>query len=444
MVGQGNTVSFYTLGCKLNQYETEGMREAFRKRGARIVPFGEPSDVCVVHTCTVTGRADYQCRQALRRGVRTCEDGAASASKLVVAAGCYAQVDPERLADIEGVGLIVGTASKVDLPNLVQRVRDGGPKICVGPREDLRRFVEWDVRGLAGHTRALLKIQDGCDNFCSYCVVPLARGPSRSRELKNVLREAERLIAGGYREIVLTGVHISSYGRDLSPQGDLLDVMEGLERLKGLGRFRLSSIECAEFSEAWTDFLARSEKGCRHVHLPLQSGDDEILRRMNRGYGADAYREMAWTLYKRVPGIALGADVIVGFPGESDAQFERTRRLIEELPLSYLHVFPFSKRPGTKAAKMEGMVDEKVKKKRAAVLRALGEAKRRAFGAGFVGRTLQVLFEGRRDRETGLLTGLSDNYIRVLAEGPDAWMGGIHDVRVEEAKEKCVVGRVER
>ena len=438
MVGQSKTVSFYTLGCKLNQYETEGMREAFRKRGVRIVPFGEPSDVCVVHTCTVTERADTQCRQALRRAVRVCKDG------LVVAAGCYAQVDPKRLADIEGVGLIVGTASKVDLPDLVERARDGGPKVCVGPREELRRFVEWDVRGLAGHTRAFLKIQDGCDSFCSYCIVPLARGPSRSRELEHIVQEAERLIVGGYREIVLTGVHISLYGRDLSPQRDLLDVMERLEQLEGLDRLRLSSIECTEFPEPWIDFLARSEKVCRHVHLPLQSGDDEILRRMNRGYGADAYREVVWTLYERVPGIALGADVIVGFPGESDAQFECTRRVIEELPLSYLHVFPFSKRAGTKAAKMGGMVDEQAKKERAAVLRALGEAKRSAFGARFVGRTLRVLFEGRRDRETGLLTGLSDNYIRVLAEGPDAWMGRILDVRVEEVRGKQVVGRVER
>ena len=436
-VAQNKTVSFYTLGCKLNQYETEGMREAFRKRGIRIVPFGEPSDICVVHTCTVTQRTDYQCRQALRRAARVCKDG------LVVATGCYAQTNPNSLAQIEGVGLVVGTAGKTELPDLIERVLDGGPKIAIGPREELRRFAEWDVRGLSEHTRALLKIQDGCDRFCSYCIVPFARGPSRSRTPENVLREAKRLVEQGYREIVLTGVHIAQYGLDLSPPLDLLDILERLDRLEGLERFRLSSIACTDFSEPWIDFVARSKKVCRHVHISLQSGDDEILRRMNRSYGADARREVISLLHERVPGIALGADVIAGFPGESDAQFERTRRLVEELPFSYLHVFPFSKRPGTKAAGMENPVPEKVKKERAAVLRGIGEAKRRAFADKFVGQALPVLFEGRRDRKTGLLTGLSDNYIRIAAEGEDAWMGRIVDVQVKGAVNGQMRGCIE-
>ncbi|OPX25236.1 MAG: tRNA (N(6)-L-threonylcarbamoyladenosine(37)-C(2))-methylthiotransferase MtaB [Candidatus Latescibacteria bacterium 4484_107] len=435
-VAQNKTVSFYTLGCKLNQYETEGMREAFRKRGVRIVPFGEPSNICVVHTCTVTQRTDYQCRQALRRAAQVCKDG------LVVATGCYAQTDPNRLAEIEGVGFVVGTGGKTELPDLVSHVLDGGPKIVVGPRDELRRFAEWDVRGLSGHTRALLKIQDGCDQFCSYCIVPFARGPSRSRPLENILREAKRLVEAGYREIVLTGVHIAKYGLDLSPSLNLLDILERLEHLEGLERFRLSSIACPDFSKAWIDFIARSKRVCRHVHLSLQSGDDEILRRMNRRVGADARHEVISLLHERVPGIALGADVIAGFPGESDAQFERTRCLIEELPLSYLHVFPFSKRPGTKAAGMKNQVPEKVKKERAAVLRKIGETKRLAFAEQFVGQTLPVLFEGRRDRKTGLLTGLSDNYIRIMAEGGDAWMGRIVDVRLKGAVNGRMRGRI--
>ena len=413
------------------------MREAFRKRGLRIVSFGEPSDICVVHTCTVTQRTDYQCRQALRRAARVCKDG------LVVATGCYAQTDPNRLAEIEGVGLVVGTAGKTELPDLVERALDGGPKIAIGPREDLRRFAEWDVRGLSGHTRALLKIQDGCDQFCSYCIVPFARGPSRSRALENVLLEAKQLVEAGYREIVLTGVHIAKYGLDLSPSLNLLDVLERLEELEGLERFRLSSIACTDFSERWIDFIARSKKVCRHAHISLQSGDDEILRRMNRSYGADARREVISLLHERVPGIALGADVIAGFPGESELQFQRTRGLIEELPLSYLHVFPFSKRPGTKAAGMENPVPGKVKKERAAALRGIGEAKRLAFAEQFVGQTLPVLFEGRRDRKTGLLTGLSDNYIRIGAEGEDVWMGQIVDVRLKGAVNGRMRGQIE-
>jgi threonylcarbamoyladenosine tRNA methylthiotransferase MtaB len=437
MIAQNKTVSFYTLGCKLNQYETEGMREAFRKRGVRIVPFGEPSDICVVHTCTVTQRTDSQCRQALRRAARVSKDG------LVVATGCYAQTNPEKLAQIEGVGLVVGTAGKAELPDLIERVLDGGPKIAIGPRDELRRFAEWDVRGLSGHTRALLKIQDGCNQFCSYCIVPFARGPSRSRALENVLREAKQLVEAGYREIVLTGVHIAKYGLDLSPSLNLLDVLERLEGLEGLERFRLSSIACSDFSEHWIDFIARSKKVCRHAHISLQSGDDEILRQMNRSYGADARHEVISLLHKRIPGIALGADVIAGFPGESELQFERTRGLIEKLPLSYLHVFPFSKRPGTKAAGMKNQVPERVKKERAALLRGIGEAKRRAFAEQFVGQTLPVLFEGRRDRKTGLLTGLSDNYIRIMAEGEDAWMGRIIDVRLKGVVNGQMRGRIE-
>ncbi|MFH1008671.1 MAG: tRNA (N(6)-L-threonylcarbamoyladenosine(37)-C(2))-methylthiotransferase MtaB [Candidatus Latescibacterota bacterium] len=438
MIESNKTISFYTLGCKLNQYDTEGMREAFRQRGIKIVPFGEPSDICVVHTCSVTQRTDYQCRQALRRAVRVCRDG------LVVATGCYAQRDPDRLAEIEGVGLVVGTAEKTQLPDLVEQAVKGRPKIVVGPREAMGRFSEWEVRGHSEHTRALLKIQDGCDRFCSYCIVPFARGPSRSRAPERVFLEAERLVEAGYREIVLTGVHIAQYGLDLSPVTNLLDIMEYLEKLPGLERFRLGSIECTELSAAWIDFLTQSKKACRHVHLPLQSGDDEILERMNRPYTSAAYREVILKLCEGVPGIALGADVIVGFPGESDAQFENTRRLIEELPLSHLHVFPFSRRPGTQAAGMTNPVGEDVKKERAAVLRRIGEAKRRAFSKQFVGHTLPVLFEGKRDRKTGLLTGLSDNYIRILAGGEDAWMGRIVHVRLTGMGNGKMHGRIEQ
>ncbi|MCK5380132.1 MAG: MiaB/RimO family radical SAM methylthiotransferase, partial [Candidatus Latescibacteria bacterium] len=310
MIRRNETVSFYTLGCKLNQYETEGMREAFRKRGIRIVPFGEPSDICVVHTCTVTQRTDYQCRQALRRAARVCKDG------LVVATGCYAQTNPNSLAQIEGVGLVVGTAGKTELPDLIERVLDGGPKIAIGPREELRRFAEWDVRGLSEHTRALLKIQDGCDRFCSYCIVPFARGPSRSRVLENVLREAKFLVEAGYREIVLTGVNVGDYGRDLEPRCDLAALLRRLLSVCGPNRIRLNSLEPLTLTDEIVELMAGDPRLAPHVQVPLQSGSPTILRAMRRNYRLEQYRDALDRLRGAVPDVGLGADVIVGFPGE--------------------------------------------------------------------------------------------------------------------------------
>lgn len=432
-----HTVSFATLGCKLNQYETEWLREQFRGAGYRVVPFGESADVCVVNTCTVTGPSDRQSRQLLYQARRRSPHG------MVVATGCYAQVDPEQLIRMP-VDLVVGTGEKERLLELVEQRRAGGSALQVREYGSARSFHGMPISGFSDRSRAFIKIQDGCDGTCSYCIVPFARGPSRSRPLPDVMVEARRLAEAGFQEVVLTGVHIGAYGRDLSPPLSLTAAVEQLEQVEGLRRFRLSSVEPMDWSPGWVERLECSQKLCRHLHIPLQSGDDEILRRMNRRYTVLDYERLVRKLHDRIPGIAIGADVIAGFPGETEAHFDHTYQMIHALPLAYLHVFPFSVRKGTAAARMRAQVDQATKRRRVALLRTLGEEKRKAFYSSSVGGVLSVLFEHRRDPKTGWLKGLSDNYIRVIADGPDALMGRIVPVRVEGIVEgeATVRGRV--
>jgi len=454
------TVSFLTVGCKLNQSDTERLKQRFRQAGFEILPFGHVVDVSVVNTCTVTSKADYRSRQALRRATK-------STKGLVVATGCYAQIDPDDLARIRGVHLVVGTRSRGNLSRLVQeRLKETDSRMncnarCfdppISPPPDC--FDEAVVSGLDRLTRPFVKIQDGCDNRCAYCIVPLARGPSRSRAPDNVIEEVSQLVRAGYKEIVLTGVCLGAYGGDISfeddegeveesgggvtRQFDLLNLMAVMEQIEGLQRFRLSSMEPMDLSEGLIKFMAQSSKFCRHLHLPLQSGDDEILKRMNRPYNASQYRHLVIKLKQRIPDIGIGADVIVGFPGESEENFLNTYNLIQELPISYLHIFRFSPRKGTSACQMEDQVDEGVKKARSQALRELDRIKRRTFIMSFIGQRLPVLFENRRDKETGLLTGLTDNYIRVLADGPDELMNkGVMEVELMRPHGRKVIGRV--
>ena len=429
--------SLYTLGCKLNQYETRGLEEVFRREGFEIVPFGDEADVSVVNTCTVTGRTDRQCRQALRRA-RRCSPNA-----VVVALGCYAQVAARRLLEMPEVDLVVGTGGKNDLIGRVQELMQGTlnrsegiSRAYVSPREELTRFEEQTLTAFGDRTRAIVKVQEGCDHFCTYCVVPIARGPSRSRPLTSAIDEVQRLTQRGHREIVLSGVRLGAYGEDLPEPLTLLDLVHSVNRVEELGRFRLSSIEPWELPEQLIRFLVGAEKFCRHLHLPLQSGDDDILRRMGRPYSASEYQKQVRRIADELPDLAVGADVIVGFPGESEEAFRRTYRLIEHLPLTYLHVFPFSPRPDTAAARMSGRVSPEEKRRRGEVLRELGRQKARAFRASLVGRRAQVVLEGRRDASTGALIGLTDTYVRVLCDGPDRWMGHLAEVEVERMDER--------
>lgn len=389
-------IAFTTLGCKINQFDTDRMQSDLASAGGTIVPHDAPADIHVINTCSVTSRSDYQCRQAIRSAVRS-----ARGAKVLVT-GCYAQVNPEEIRRIPGVDLVIGNAEKdriwEHVRSLVPDDRFCGAPLVAPPLPHAR-------------TRPFFKVQDGCNGSCSYCIVPRARGRSRSRPEHYVLRAFEELVGRGCPEIVLSGVHIGMYGSDLQPPTNLENLLRSLGEKRGTARLRLSSIEPREVSEGIIDLLGKGV--CRHLHIPLQSGDDSILRAMNREYSSGFYRDLLHRIAERVPGTALGADVMVGFPGEGEKEFRNTCLLIEESPLSHLHVFSYSPRPGTPASEMSGQVAEQVKKDRNAMLRELGEKKLLEFRKKSLHEILPVVIEGKTDASNGCLTGLSDNYIRV-------------------------------
>ncbi len=393
-------IAFTTLGCKINQYDTDMMQRELISAGGTIVPFDTPADVYIINTCSVTSRSDYQCRQAIRSAVRN-----AQGAKIVVT-GCYAQVRPDEIRRIPGVDLVIGNSEKDRIGEHVRSLVPEGQAAgdSVGVQEQA---------GVLPHsrTRGFLKIQDGCDSRCTYCIVPRARGRSRSIPESEVFRSFDEMARKGCPEIVLSGVHIGKYGRDLEPRTDLSALLRSLVERKGQARLRLSSIEPKEISDGIVDLLGRGV--CRHLHIPLQSGDDDVLKAMNREYSSGFYQDLLERIAERVPGIALGADVMIGFPGEDGAQFRNTFRLIEESPISHLHVFSYSPRAGTPAAGMSGQVPEPLKKERNGLLRELGRKKLFEFRKGFLQNTLLIAIEGRADAANGCLTGLSDNYIRV-------------------------------
>jgi len=427
------TVAFYTLGCKLNQYETESMRQQLEQAGYRVVDFDQPADVAIINTCTVTHRSDQRCRQMIRRAARR-GDGR------VVVTGCYAQRDAETLRRIAGVDLVLGNREKGRLLEHLQAEEE--PAVTVTPMETQRAFEEMEVADFAHHTRAFIKIQDGCDGNCTYCVVPSVRGRSRSRPIRKILDQADAFIRSGYRELVLTGVNLGRYHDPGDPAQDLASLLLQLQSRPHLGRLRLSSIEPTDFSDRLIGVLRESNKICRHVHIPMQSGDDTILRAMGRPYDAAAFADLIRKLDRAVPGIAIGVDVIVGFPGETDHQFESTRDLLQQLPVCRFHVFSFSRRRGTPAAEMPDQVPPEICRRRSQLLRQLSRRKFKDFLSTFRQCRVTVLTERRRDRQTGLLTGLSDNYIRVLMEGADDSMNRLVAVDIERVGEDRAWGRM--
>ncbi len=439
--GSAPTVGVTTVGCKLNQYESEGIAEAFEGAGFQVVPFTDRADVYVVNTCTVTGRSDYRSRQMLRRASRL------NPSAVIVATGCYAQREPGALASMPEVDLVVGNTAKRAISDLVAQQlaagrsrtpRTQGTDILVPPHGQ-RAFDAFDISRFRGHTRAFLKIQDGCDRRCTYCAVPDARGPGRSRPPHDVIEQAAKLVANGYREIVLTGVHIGSYGAE-GGNARLPELLDALAGIPGLVRLRLGSIEPMELTRELSSTILREAKICRHLHVPLESGSDATLARMGRAYTRAEYAEAVRRITDRDPLAGLGADVMVGFPGETDADFEDTVALIEELPFTYLHVFSFSPRAGTPAATMAGRVAGQEKKRRSRALRELGRAKSVAFRRRLVGERLVVLVEERHGRAAGRLTGLSSNYVRVEIDGDDELRNHFVEVIVESADEEGTRG----
>ena len=406
-------VALSTLGCKVNQYESAAILEALDEKVFSIVPFNTKADCYIINTCTVTGRTDYQSRQLIRRAVRTNPEAS------IIVTGCYAQIASEEIARIPGVTLITGTAEKGNIPHLLRNIAKGEPQSLVDDVSNINEFERLYTKKLPGHTRAFLKIQDGCDSFCSYCIVPYARGRSRSLQEGEVINRIKIFARSGYREIVLTGIHIGIYGHDLTPPSGLLNILKYVEKSKVVERLRLSSIEMTEISNDMIRIMADSRIICRHLHIPLQSGDDEILSAMKRNYDSAFFRNRLKEICQLVPEIAVGIDVMVGFPGEGEEAFNNTLHLIEELPVAYLHVFPYSDRPGTEASRLPGRVREDERKRRAKILRDLGQKKRNTFAEKFNGKALSVLIEDKTDKGTGLMRGYSEHYIPVLITNGD-------------------------
>jgi threonylcarbamoyladenosine tRNA methylthiotransferase MtaB len=410
-------IALFTIGCKVNQYETEAIAEKLEVLGFKRVDFREKADVYVINTCTVTGESDRSSRQAIYRAKRRSPD-----AKIIVT-GCYAQLDKEFLESLSGVSLVVKQQDKGKLHSLIAQLIDQGSKV----EEIDDKFFGFSVKSLAKHTRALVKIQDGCEKYCAYCVVPLARGKERSREVGRIISEINDLVDNGYKEVVLTGVHVGRYNR--SGFG-LAELTKSILKETNVERIRYSSIESGEFSDELIDLISNSDRICRHLHIPLQSGDDLILQKMKRDYTTGEYRELVEKISKKIPDVMIGADVIVGFPGETDEQFENTCRFIRSSPVNYLHVFSYSDRKGTVASSMTHKIDPQTIHRRSDMLHDLGKEKWSEYMCRFVSKKLSVLIENRRDKKTGRLTGLSGNYIRVLLDGDDSLKNRIVPIHI--------------
>ncbi len=432
------TVALATLGCRLNQVESQEIGALLEGRGFRVVEPGAGAQVYVINTCTVTGRADFSDRQLIRRIVRE------NPEAYVVVTGCYAQTDPEAAATIAGVDLVVGNQEKYRLPELLASLaKRARPAVAVGDIAAARDVPVAPFARVAGRSRAFVKIQDGCQHRCAFCIVPAARGRSRSQEPKVVLDQVRALAAAGYLDVTLTGVDIGHYGRDLYPRTSLAALLRALAEVEGIRWLRLSSVLPSYFTPDLLDAVTTLPVMAPHLHLPLQSGSDRVLRLMRRPYHTGMYRALVDRLAAAIPGLGLGADVIVGHPGETDEDFESTLRLVEALPFSSLHVFAYSDRKGTEAARRADHVPAAVIRERSRRLRRLGDEKNLAFRRGLVGRRRDAVVLDARDRRTGLLAGLTDNYVEVLFEGPDTLGRRIVPLTITEARADHTHGQLQ-
>jgi threonylcarbamoyladenosine tRNA methylthiotransferase MtaB len=424
-------VSIATLGCKTNQYESAAMCEALGREGFRLVPFGEEADIYVINTCTVTARTDAESRRLIRRALRR------NPTARVVVTGCYAQIAAEEIREIPGVSLVIGNSEKREL---VELLREAGEKqlVRVADISSERETEPLLLETFAEHTRAFLQVQNGCDSWCSYCIVPHVRGRSRSVHPEQALEGIRTFADRGFREVVLTGIHLGAFGLDLTPPSSLFDLVFQAERERIVPRLRLGSIEPTEIPDPLIHLLANAETLCPHLHIPLQSGDDRILAAMNRPYTTAFFREVVEKLTTAIPSIFLGTDIIAGFPGETDEAFERGYRFLESLPLAAFHVFPFSPREKTPAATMPGRVPATIVKERAEALRTLSAAKKKCFFEGFLGKELDVLLLD--EEKDGALRGLSRNYIPVSIPGVAGQVNSEVKVRVTMVEKDFVRG----
>lgn len=420
-------VSFHTLGCRLNFSESGSIAQGFVDRGYEVVPFGEKADVVFINTCTVTDSADSTCRNLIRKGHRSSPEG-----KIVVA-GCYAQMDPKTIANMQGVDLVLGTSEKYKVFKYLNE--EDGLQVKVDQTND---FYSAATTTADSHTRAFLKIQDGCNYICSFCIIPQARGRSRAVSVKEAVESAKKIVSDGFKEIVLTGVNIGEYERSSGER--LVDMVRAILDIEGLERLRLSSVEPNTITDELLDVFSQSPKFMDHFHIPLQSGSDEILKGMRRRYTVEEYSKIINKIVERFPGAGIGADIIAGFPGETEEQFMETFNLLKELPITHFHVFPYSKRQGTMAASMDNHIHSATKKERVQTLNMLGDAKLSMFAEDQIGTTNQVLFEKRN--KDGLFEGHTKNYVRVQVETDLDLKNKILPVKILSAKNGKLTGKI--
>jgi len=415
-------VAFYTLGCKVNQYETEAMEEMFRKRGYEVVDFEERADIYIINTCTVTNLGDRKSRQFIRRAKKLNENS------IVAAVGCYSQIAPDEVESIDGVDIVIGTTDKEKIVDLCEEAKLKKRKINVVKNiKHHRQFDNLTIDNVKSRTRAYMKIQDGCNQYCSYCIIPYARGPIRSRRLDDILNEAEKLAKANFKEIILTGIHVASYGKDLKDV-TLLDVIDEISKIEGIERIRLSSIEPTFIDEEFMDKVIKNKKFCDHFHLSLQSGSDSVLKRMNRKYTTEEYRNTVNMIRKYMPNAGITTDIIVGFPGETEEEFQETYDFVNEIGFSRIHVFKYSPRKGTPASEFDNQIHGSVKHSRSERLIELGNQLANRFMEKFIGKRMEVLFE---ENKGGYFEGYTTNYIRVKAESNKDIQGEILPVRIK-------------
>ncbi|TVP85024.1 MAG: tRNA (N(6)-L-threonylcarbamoyladenosine(37)-C(2))-methylthiotransferase MtaB [Alkalicoccus sp.] len=420
-------VAFHTLGCKVNHYETEAIWQLFQKENYEKVEFDQTADVYVINTCTVTNTGDKKSRQVIRRAVRRNPDA------VICVTGCYAQTSPAEVMAVPGVDIVVGTQDRHKMiPYIEQFQQEREPINGVGNIMKTRVYEELDVPSFTDRTRASLKIQEGCNNFCTFCIIPWARGLLRSRDPEEVLKQARQLVEAGYKEIVLTGIHTGGYGEDMKDY-NLARLLKELEKVEGLKRIRISSIEGSQITDEVIQAIDASDKIVRHLHVPMQSGSDTVLKRMRRKYTMEFYKERVDRLKDALPGLAVTSDVIVGFPGETDEEFQETYDAVRDIGFSELHVFPYSKRTGTPAARMKDQVNDDIKHGRVRSLIELSNQQAKEYASLFEGEVLEMIPEEADKENSSLLTGYTDNYMKVKVELPEKFIGEIVKVKITKA-----------
>jgi threonylcarbamoyladenosine tRNA methylthiotransferase MtaB len=424
------TISFYTLGCRLNQAETAIIQQGFERQGYRIVGIDQPADIVVINTCTVTENGDADTRRLVNKINRL------NAQSKIALVGCQAQIQQEKLLELSGVQWVVGNAVKMDLARMLPDLDGGAPQV-IAPVIKKGSFTIPFAGIDPHHTRANLKIQDGCDFFCSFCEIPYARGRARSREFGDLLREARELVSAGHRELVLTGINVGTYRFE---DKSILDVISELERIDDLQRIRITSIEPSTIPEMILKKMAGKNKLCRFLHIPLQSGSDPVLQNMNRRYNVKEFADFLTLAEETVPDVCLGTDVIVGFPGETEEHFGQTYDLLRELPFTYFHVFSYSDRQIARSRKHGGKVPKEEIERRSQRLRELSARKRRCYFQRFLGRTESVLFEQNKN---GFWSGLTDTYIRVKAKSDLDLRNQFLPVRLEKIDNQTIIGTIQ-